>query len=115
MSDTGRKNLSDKLQEGVTPESQKSTFDKAKESVTDSVDKVQGQLQPEENKSASQGVSDAIQKGHDDASSGKSFSESAQEYVDAAKKNLNEAAEYVSSSINKGKEDVQEYIDSHKK
>jgi Heat shock protein 9/12 len=42
MSDTGRKGMTDKLSEGVTPDSQKSTLDKAKESVTDAGDKVAG-------------------------------------------------------------------------
>jgi hypothetical protein len=42
MSDTGRKGMTDKISEGVTPDSQKSTLDKAKESVTDAGDKVAG-------------------------------------------------------------------------
>jgi Heat shock protein 9/12 len=42
MSDTGRKGLGDKVSEGVTPDSQKSTLDQGKEAVTDTADKVAG-------------------------------------------------------------------------
>lgn len=42
MSDTGRKDISSKVSEGVTPDSQKSTVDKTKESVTDTTDKIAG-------------------------------------------------------------------------
>jgi Heat shock protein 9/12 len=46
MSDTGRKGMTDKLSEGVTPDSQKSTLDKTKETVTDAGDKVAGLATP---------------------------------------------------------------------
>ena len=42
MSDMGRKGVTDKISEGVTPDSHKSTLDKATESVTDAGDKVAG-------------------------------------------------------------------------
>jgi hypothetical protein len=39
MSDAGRKDWSDKMKEGVTPDSTKSTQQKMKETVTDTGDK----------------------------------------------------------------------------
>ena len=39
MSDAGRKDFSDKIQEGITPDSSKSTQQKLKETVTDTTDK----------------------------------------------------------------------------
>ena len=41
-----RKDLGDKVNETVTPDSQKSTLDKAQESATDAGDKVAGSVQP---------------------------------------------------------------------
>jgi len=41
-----REDLSDKAQKTMTPDSQKSGLDKAKESVTDAGDKVAGTVQP---------------------------------------------------------------------
>ncbi|KAH3686302.1 hypothetical protein WICPIJ_002664 [Wickerhamomyces pijperi] len=117
MSDTGRKDFSTKAKEAITPESQKSYLDQAKESVTDTVDKVQGKLQPEENKGVGQGVSDAFSKGKDEANSAnhKSFSETASEYVDSAKKSLNDAAEYVSSSLHGAKKGAADAASEAKK
>lgn len=40
MSDAGRKDFSDKIKEGMTPDSSKSTQQKMKETVTDTGDKV---------------------------------------------------------------------------
>jgi hypothetical protein len=40
MSDLGRKDFSDKASEKLTPDSSKSTFDKASENVTGGLDKV---------------------------------------------------------------------------
>ncbi|KAF1962880.1 heat shock protein 9/12 [Byssothecium circinans] len=60
MSDVGRKDLGDKAQEKVTPDSQKSTLDKAKESITGAGDKAAGSAQPDSNKSATQKVSDSV-------------------------------------------------------
>ncbi len=42
MSDTGRKDISSKISESATPDSQKSTLDKASESMTDAGDKIAG-------------------------------------------------------------------------
>ncbi|OUT20474.1 hypothetical protein CAS74_004726 [Pichia kudriavzevii] len=50
MADQGRKNFSDKLADTVTPDSQKSTWDKASEGVSDTYDKAAGKVQPEEDK-----------------------------------------------------------------
>ena len=46
MSDTGRKGVGEQISEGITPDSQKSTLDKASESVTDAGDKVAASVQP---------------------------------------------------------------------
>ena len=43
-----RKGLGDQVSEKVTPDSQKSGFDKASESVTSAGDKVAGSMQPGE-------------------------------------------------------------------
>ena len=42
MTDAGRKDVGSKVQEGITPDSQKSTLDQAKEGVTDLGDKAAG-------------------------------------------------------------------------
>jgi Heat shock protein 9/12 len=42
MTDAGRKGMGDKLSESVKPDSQKSTFEKGQEAVTDAGDKVAG-------------------------------------------------------------------------
>lgn len=60
MSDQGRKNFSDKISDAVTPDSQKSTWDKASESVTNTLDKGAGKLQPEEEKGVFQKISDTF-------------------------------------------------------
>jgi hypothetical protein len=46
MSDIGRKGLGDQVQEKVTPDSQKSTLDQAKESASGAYDRVAGAAQP---------------------------------------------------------------------
>ena len=58
MSDAGRKDFSTKDKEGITPDSSKSTIDKAKESVTDTMDRVAGETQPDSQKSTSQSAFD---------------------------------------------------------
>lgn len=101
MSDAGRKNFSDKLNEGLTPDSQKSTWDKGKEFVTDETDKLAGKFQGEENKGVAQGMHDSAQKGADEANA-ESYADTAREYMDAAKSKLNDAVEYVSNSVHGG-------------
>ncbi|CAK9441638.1 uncharacterized protein LODBEIA_P55060 [Lodderomyces beijingensis] len=111
MSDLGRKNFSDKVEEKLTPESQKSTLDKGKEAVTDTVDKAGRKITPEEDKSFGQKVADNFAQGKEDAKSqaekdskalegeGQTLAETAQEYYDTAKDKLSEAADYVSKSV----------------
>lgn len=113
MSDLNRKSFTDKASETITPESQKSYLQQGKEAVTDGVDKVQGKLQPEGSKSGTQSLGDAVQSGHDDAKAnvdhnGKTMSETAGEYVESAKKTLNDAAEYVSGALTGAKEGAAE-------
>ncbi|SCU78060.1 LAME_0A03136g1_1 [Lachancea meyersii CBS 8951] len=103
MSDSYRKDFSDKAAEKIKPDSEKSTYEKGKEFVTDKADKAAGAVQPEEKKGVFQGVSDSASKGKDEAT-GKTMSETAGEYVDAAKSKLNDAAEYVSKSLHGGDE-----------
>lgn len=97
MADAGRKDFSTKLSEAVTPDSEKSNYQKVKESVTDTLDKGASKLTPEEDKSLGQSVGDSIQKGHDDAK--KSWSESANDMINDGKQAVADAAEYVSSAV----------------
>jgi hypothetical protein len=97
MTDAGRKDFSTKIQESVTPDSQKTTFDKAKETVTDGLDKTASALTPEQDKSFTQNVGDHVQKGHDNAQ--KTWTESAAEVLENGKKAVADAAEYVSETI----------------
>lgn len=103
MSDAGRKNFSDKINESLTPESEKSTWDKGKEFVTDKTDKMAGKLQTEDSKGLGQGIHDSAQQGADDAS-GETWADTGREYMDAAKHKLNDAVEYVSKTVHGGDE-----------
>ena len=58
MSDIGRKDWSTKAKEGITPDSSKSTVDKTKEDVTNTIDKVSGEIHPDSHKSAAQSAFD---------------------------------------------------------
>lgn len=69
MSDTGRKDVSDKVSEKMTPDSQKSTLEKTKETVTDGLDEGAAATTPENDKSWSQKVADRAQADYDSASS----------------------------------------------
>jgi polyhydroxyalkanoate synthesis regulator phasin len=105
MADAGRKDFSTKINESVTPESQKSTYDKAKEVVTDTYDKAAGKVAPEESKSFSQRLGDSVQRGHDDAKANtKTWGESANEALEHGKQAVSDAAEYVSGVVTGGKE-----------
>lgn len=101
MSDNHRKNFSDKISESVKPDSEKSYTEKGKEFITDKADKLAGKVEPNENKGLGQTLHDSAQQGKDDAS-GKSFGETAQEYVDEAKNKIGEAAEYISKQVHGG-------------
>ena len=63
MSDSYRKDFSDKAAEAVKPDSQKGYVEKGKEFVTDKADQVAGKAQPESEKGVFQGVSDSAHKG----------------------------------------------------
>lgn len=104
MSDAGRKSFTDKVSETVTPDSQKSTFEKASESVTNTVDGFVGKNTPDSQKSFGQTVADNAKQGHDDAKDAvnkneATFAETASEYVEAAKEQVANAAQYVSSVV----------------
>ena len=58
MSDAGRKDFTTKAKEEITPDSSKSTWDKTKEGVTDTIDKVRGEAQPDSDKGVTQSVFD---------------------------------------------------------
>lgn len=60
MADKGRKNFSDKLSDAMTPDSQKSTWDKTSEQVGDKFDEAKGKMQPEEDKGMFQKIGDAL-------------------------------------------------------
>lgn len=58
MSDSARKDFSTKAKEELTPDSSKSTLDKTRESVTDTVDRVAGESQSDSQKSTTQSAFD---------------------------------------------------------
>lgn len=60
MSDAGRKDFSTKASEAMTPDSQKSTFEKAKETVTGGADKAARDVQGDSSKSTGQSLSDNV-------------------------------------------------------
>lgn len=119
MSDFGRKSFTDKATEAVTPESQKSTFEKASESVTDAVDGFVGKHTPDSQKSFGQTVSDNAKQGHDDAKEAvnknqHTLAETASEYVEAAKEQVANAANYVSSVVTGATEGAKKASDESK-
>ncbi|KAL9133239.1 MAG: hypothetical protein Q9175_005581 [Cornicularia normoerica] len=91
MADLGRKDFSDKAEETLKPDSQKSLFDKTKESVTDAGDKVAGNVQPGDNKSITQKLSDST-----------STKPGEESYLDTAKKTLGDAVQYVEQTAEGG-------------
>lgn len=120
MSDLGRKNVSDKISEAVKPESEKSTLESAKDSVTSTIDKAAANATPDNQKSFTQTISDNVTKGHDDAkaAAGKhseGLAETVQPYVDAAKEQIGNAANYVSSVVTGATEGAKTGADSSKK
>jgi len=50
----------EQAKEAITPESQKSTLDKAKDTVTGKADDVAGSLQPEDQKGTTQKIGDSV-------------------------------------------------------
>ncbi|MCJ1278683.1 hypothetical protein MMC21_006500 [Puttea exsequens] len=95
MSDTGRKDVTDKAAEKVTPESEKSVLDKAKETATDAGDKVAKNVQPSDEKSVTQKLSDSTSGGAE----GKGIVEQAEEYVKAGVEYVQETANDVYNKV----------------
>lgn len=92
MSDSMRKGLGEQAQEKMTPDSQKSTTQKASESLTGAGDRVAGAVQPEGQKSTGQKLGDATRSGGDDASNqGKGVMESAQDTLNSASESVSNA------------------------
>ncbi|ORY00373.1 heat shock protein 9/12-domain-containing protein [Clohesyomyces aquaticus] len=91
MSDLGRKGLGDQAKEKVTPDSQKSTLDQAKEGASGVYDRAAGAVQPEGNKSATQKLGDSTRSGGDKASNeGGGVLASAQETVGNAAQSVSD-------------------------
>ena len=94
MSDFGRKGLGEQAQEKITPDSQKSTFDKAGESVSGLGDKVASSVQPEGQKSTTQKLGDSTRSGGDQAQNqGKGI-------LDQASQGLSNAGQAVTDTFN---------------
>ncbi|OXV10740.1 hypothetical protein Egran_01496 [Elaphomyces granulatus] len=72
MSEPGRKDFTTKAKEEATPDSSKSTQQKAKETVTDTTDRVARGVKPDEQKSGTQAAFDKTQRTHDDQQGGAS-------------------------------------------
>ncbi|EAW07108.1 heat shock 9/12 family protein [Aspergillus clavatus NRRL 1] len=70
MSDTGRKDFTTKAQEKMTPNSQKSTMDKMKETVTDASDRMGSGMQSDNQKSYTQQAFDSMRGQTDRAQGG---------------------------------------------
>lgn len=104
MSDLGRKNVSDKVSEAIKPDTEKTTLEKAKETITNKADELGAKGTPEDQKSFGQTVSDNIQQGHSDAKKavsgeGQTLTETVNSYVEAGKEQLENAAQYVSGVV----------------
>jgi len=67
MSDTGRKDFTDKVAETVKPDDQKSYLEQAKEKLTGKTDQAARNAQPNDSKSTTQKAGDFLQGGSDDA------------------------------------------------
>jgi len=98
MSDTGRKPLVDQAQEKLTPDSQKSTADKAKEGITSTADDVAGMVQPGDSKSTTQKLSDETSSTA--SSLGKQTSEATGTAQEEGKTYLAQAQDLAASALN---------------
>lgn len=67
MSDTGRKDFTDKAAEAIKPDDQKSYLEQAKEAITGKADDFQNKAQPNDAKSATQKANDFFQGGANDS------------------------------------------------
>jgi hypothetical protein len=65
MSDTGRKDFSTQIAEKVTPDHEKTTGERIKESVTGAVDRVKAALTPDAQKSLPQQAGDKLRNESD--------------------------------------------------
>jgi len=93
-----RKGFGEQTKEKITPDSQKSTTQKASETVTGAVDKGVAAVQPEGDKSFTQSAGDSTRGTGDSAQSGgKTYLESAQEtagnLANSASETLSNAAD----------------------
>ncbi|KAL0637780.1 hypothetical protein Q9L58_003170 [Maublancomyces gigas] len=70
MSDIGRKDFSTKAKEEVTPDSSKSTYQQAKEGVTNTADRAAAAVKPDERKSGTQEAFDKSRREKDAHSEG---------------------------------------------
>ncbi|KAI9284534.1 heat shock protein 9/12-domain-containing protein [Umbelopsis sp. AD052] len=77
MADQGRKGFGQKMEESLTPQSQKTYAEQGKEALTDGYDKLQAEITPESQKSAHQSAYDSVKGNADDQN--KSMLESAKE------------------------------------
>ncbi len=64
MTDIGRKDVSTQIAEKTTPQSQKTTGEKVKESVTGAIDKAKAVVTPNSQKSTTQQVVDSSHGNH---------------------------------------------------
>jgi len=113
MSDTGRKPLTDQAQEKLTPDSQKSTADQAKEGVSNTADSVAGLVQPGDSKSTTQKLSDQTSSSTSsaqDSLSGatKNIQDTASNLGQAAQDNLSAATKNVQDTAANVQKDAQE-------
>lgn len=93
MSDAGRKNVTTKVTEAVKPESEKSYLEQGKESVTNAADSVAKNVTPDSEKSFLQRTGDSL------SNEGETLTETAAHYVEAAKEQVANAAQYVSNVV----------------
>ncbi|KAF2749203.1 putative 12 kDa heat shock protein [Sporormia fimetaria CBS 119925] len=98
MSDSLRKPLSDQVGEKITPDSQKSSLDQAKESVTGAADRAAGAVQPDSNKSAGQKLGDSTRDGADQ---GKGVLGQAQEALGNAAQSVKDTVSGTGNTANK--------------
>lgn len=70
MTDAGRKDIGDKMQNKMTPDSSKSTMDQVKDTVTGVGDKAQRDVIPDSQKSTSQSMQDKASREKDSHTGG---------------------------------------------
>ncbi|KAF2036416.1 hypothetical protein EK21DRAFT_106518 [Setomelanomma holmii] len=94
MSDLGRKGLGEQASEKITPDSQKSTLDKAGETASGLGDKAASAVQPEGNKSTTQKLGDSTRSGGDKAQN------EGGGILDSAQQGLSNAGQAVTDTFN---------------